>query len=142
MEVGIPVLTDKGKAAIVSMPADLTARCRNILVQVDGKRTLDEIRTLLRGLDGLEDAIQKLIKGGFVQVAQDCRDVIKEIIQRTLGNTAPSLLKKIDELHAKHGENCWQHIGELDKAARLFYGEVVADKLKAEITQVLSEAKV
>ena len=142
MEVGIPVLTEKGKAAVKEMPADLTARCRNILVQVDGKRTMDEIRTLLRGLDGLEDAIQKLVKGGFVQVARDCRDVIKEIIQRTLGNTAPSLLKKIDEMHAKYGENCWQHYDELDKAARLFYGEIKADTLKAEISQILSEAKV
>ncbi len=51
MERGIPVLTEKGRDALKSSPPDLTARCRNVLVQVDGKRSFDDIRKTLNGLD-------------------------------------------------------------------------------------------
>ena len=56
-----------------------------------------------------------------------------------LGPKAPTLIKKIDDMHAKYGETCWAHMEELYKTARLFYGEIVADNLKTEITKILRE---
>lgn len=139
MATGVPVLTDKGRDALKTMPADLTARCRSIMVLVDGKRSLDDIRTSLRMLEGLEDGISRIISSGYVQIDQSCKDIIKQIAERILGVKSPSITRKLDEMQAKYGETCWQHLDELDKAARLFYGADLADKLKAEIRKVLDE---
>ena len=139
MASGVPVLTNKGRDALKTMPLDLTARCRSILVLVDGKRSLDDIRASLRMLEGLEDGIARLISGGYVQVEQTCKDVVKQIAERILGLKSPSITRKLDEMHAKYGDACWQHLDELDKAARLYLGADLADKLKAEIKKVLDE---
>ena len=141
MEWGIPKLTQKGRDAVKDMPPELTARCRNILVQVDGTRSLDDIRTALKGLDGIEEAIEKLAAGTYIEVSRECLDMVKALAEQLLGPKAPTLLKKIDELHAKHGDACWEHLDEVNKTARLFYGEVVAEKLKTEISRLISEAK-
>lgn len=141
MEWGIPQLTQKGRDAIKNMPPELTARCRNILVQVDGRQSLDDIRTILKGLDGVEESIQKLLAGKYVEISRECIDMVKALAEQMLGLKAPTLLKKIDELHAKHGDACWEHLDDLDKTARLFYGEVVAENLKKEISRLIREAK-
>lgn len=138
---GIPILTNKGKQVIQSNQAVVSARCRNILVQVDGKRSFDDIRNVLRGLDGLDEGIATLVKEQFVTVSQNCNDIVKSLVQELLGPKAPTLLKKIDDLHAKYGEACWEHLDDLDKAARLFYGEVVAENLKSEIARIIRENK-
>jgi hypothetical protein len=139
MGAGIPVLTNKGRDAITGKIACSTARCRSILVQMDGKRSLDEIRALLRGLDGLEESINTLVKDGFISMDRDCKDIVKGIAQKVLGAKAPTITRKIDEMHRKYGEACWDHMDELDKAARLFYGEGLASNLRAEIEKSLAE---
>jgi len=141
MEWGIPKLTQKGRDAIKNMPPELTARCRNILVQVDGRQSLDDIRTILKGLDGVEESVQKLLAGKYVEISRECIDMVKALAEQMLGLKAPTLLKKIDELHARHGDACWEHLDDLDKTARLFYGEVVAENLKKEISRLIREAK-
>lgn len=141
MEGGILKLTQKGREAIKNMPPELTARCRNILVQVNGRRSLDDIRTTLKGLDGFEEAMEKLAVGRYIEVSRECIDLVKSLAEQMLGPKAPTLVKKIDELHAKHGDACWDHLDEVDKTARMFYGEIVAEKLKTEIANLLREAK-
>lgn len=141
MTTDIPILTEKGREAVKTAPSGLTTRGRSILIQVDGKRTLDEIRTILRGLDGLEDAIATLLRDGFVTVERSCRDVVRELVQNQLGAKGATILRKIDEMHAKYGESCWDHLDELDKAARLFYGEVVAGSLKNDIADIIEKHK-
>ena len=141
MEWGIPKLTQKGRDAIKNMPPELTARCRNILVQVDGRQSLDDIRTILKGLDGVEESVQKLLAGKYVEISRECIDMVKALAEQMLGLKAPTLLKKIDELHARHGDACWEHLDDLDKTARLFYGWVVAKNLKKEISRLIREAK-
>ncbi len=141
MEWGIPKLTQKGRDAVKNMPPELTARCRNILVQVDGSRSLDDIRATLKGLDGIEEAIAKLAAGTYIEVSRECLDMVKALAEQMLGPKAPTLIKKIEELHAKHGDACWEHLDDVDKTARLFYGEVVAEKLKTEFTRLIREAK-
>ncbi len=137
MEHGIPVLTKKGQDAIKSMPPDLTMRCRNILIQVNGKRSVEEIFNTLQGLDGLEEGFQKLLAGQYLYIPQECKSLVTMLVQQMLGPKAPTLVKKIEEMHVKYGEHCWDHMDELDKTARLFYGEVVADKLEAEIKKIV-----
>jgi len=139
MASGTPLLTDKGREAIKNPQVSLTARCRSILVHVDGKKTLEDIRTSLRGLEGLDESIHKLVDEEYVKLAQDCRDVIKDIADHILGAKSPTINRKIDELHAKYGDACWNHLDELDKSARLFYGEVIAENLKQEFTRILKE---
>ena len=139
MESGIPVLTQKGRDALKTAPAELSSLCRNILVQIDGKKSAEDILAMFRGLKGLEDALQRLYSGNFIQLSRECKELIKALAQQMLGPQAPTFIRKIDDIHAKYGDACWDHIGELDKTARLFYGEVVADKLKAEIAKIISE---
>lgn len=141
MASDIPVMTAKGRDALKNLPVDLTARCRSILVLIDGKRSLDDIRTSLKGLDQLEESISRLVTKGYVQVDRSCKAQIKEIAERILGAKSPSITRKLDEMQAKYGDACWQHLDELDKTARLFLGADLADKLKAEIQVVLSEQK-
>ncbi len=140
METGILVLTQKGKEALKEPPAELSPLCRNILVQVDGKKSLEDIHTTLKGLKGLEEGIRRLFDGQFVVISRECKDLIKMLAQKMLGAKAPTLLKKIDELDAKYGPAaCWDHIDEVEKTARMFYGEVIANDLKAEIVKILRE---
>lgn len=139
MATGIPHLTDKGREAVKNPQPGLTARCRSVLVQIDGIKRMDDIRGNLRGLEGLEEAIQKLVVEGYISLDQDCRDIVKTIAVKLLGAKAPTILKKIDELHARYGDGCWDHLDELNKAARLFYGEVVAEDLKGQISKALQD---
>jgi hypothetical protein len=141
MQSGIPVLTQKGREALKNAPPDLSPLCRNILVQVDGKKSLEDIQTMLRGLKGLDEAIQRLLGGNFMRISRECTDLIKALAQQMLGAKAPTLIKKIDDLHAKYGEHCWQHLEEVEKTARLFYGEVIANNLKTEISKILRETQ-
>ena len=139
MASGTPLLTDKGRDAVKNPQSGITARCRSVLVQVDGIKKLDDIRGNLRGLEGLEEAIQKLVTEGYISVTQDCRDIVKSMAEKLLGAKSPTIVRKIDELHTKYGDACWDHLDELNKAARLFYGEVIAENLKHEIARVLQE---
>ena len=141
MESGILVLTRKGQVALKTPPPELSPLCRNILVQVDGKKSVVDITTMFRGLKGLEETIQRLFDGNFIQVSREYRDIVKSLAYQILGPKAPALIKKIDDMHAKYGDVCWDHIDELDRTARLFFGEVIADKLKAEIAKIINETK-
>jgi hypothetical protein len=141
MESGIIILTHKGQEALHNTPPELSPTCRNILIQVDGKKSVENIKTMLRGLKGLDDALQKLLDGSFIRISRECKDLIKEMALQLLGPKSPTIIKKIDELHAKYGDSCWDHMEELYKTARLFYGESVADNLKTEISKILQETK-
>jgi len=141
MESGVPTLTQKGREALKNSPPDLSPLCRNILIQVDGKKTIDELRLMFRGLKSLDEALERLIQGNFVQIIHECKDLVKALAQQILGPKAPTLLKKLDELHSKYGDACWEHLDELYKTARLFYGEDVADALKTEILKIVRETQ-
>jgi hypothetical protein len=141
MESGILLLTEKGREALKKAPAELSPLCRNILVQVDGKKSVADISTMFRGLKGLEDSLQRLMGGNYVEIARQCKDLVKGLAEQMLGTKAPTLVKKIEEIHAKYGDACWDHLDELDKTARLFYGEVVASNLKTEISKIIRETK-
>jgi hypothetical protein len=136
---GIPVLTTKGRDAVKSPVSEISPLCRNLLIQVDGKKSIADIKTMFRGLKNLDEAIQRLLDGGFVEVSRECKDLITALAQQMLGVKSQTLIKKIDEIHARYGDQCWEHLGEVDKLARLFYGEVVADQLKQEIGKILRE---
>ncbi len=141
MEQGIPVRTTKGRDALKNNPADLPLLCRNILIQIDGKNSLDDIKATFRGLKGLDEAIEKLFAGRYIHAGTDCHELVKALARKLLGTNSPTLIKKIDELHAKYGEQCWSHLDEIDKHARLFYGQVIADQLKAEISKILEKTR-
>jgi hypothetical protein len=141
MAAGIPVLSDKGRDALKNMSVNITARCRSVLVQVDGKRSLDDIRSQLKGLEGLEEAITKLVTEKYIDLERDCKSTVKEIAEKILGTKSPSIIRKIDEMHAKYGEACWDHLEDLEKAARLFYGEGLATKLRSEIEKILDDVR-
>ncbi len=141
MESGILILTQQGKDALKNAPPNLSPLCRNILVQIDGKKSIEDLQIMFRGLKGLEESLQRLFDGNFIQISRECKDLIKSLAQQLLGSKAPTLIKKIDEMHVKYGDACWDHLEELYKTARLFYGEVVADNLKTEITKILRETR-
>jgi hypothetical protein len=140
MSSGIPLLTEKGRGAIKSAESTLSARCRSVMVHVDGKRSLDDIRAMLRGLEGLDEAIKKLIDEGYIASTTSCKDLVKDVVLKQLGPAkGATILRKIDEMSAKYGDACWEHIDELDKSARLFYGETIAQNLKNDILKIVRE---
>lgn len=141
MESGIPVLTAKGSDALKSTPPEMTPLCRNILVQVDGKKSLADIQSMFRGLKGLDEAVRKLLSGNFIKVSRECSDLIKGLAEQMLGSKSITLVKKIDEIHARYGEQCWDHLDEVEKLARMFYGEVIASELQTGITKILRETR-
>ena len=141
MQQGIPVLTQKGREALRNAPPDLSPVCRNILVQTDGKKTVEDIQKLFRGLKGLDEGMERLFSGGYLEISRQCTDLVKSLVQQMLGPKAPTLLKKIDEMHAKYGDACWDHIEELNKTARMFYGEVLADNLRKEISRIVQGSR-
>jgi hypothetical protein len=142
MQQGIPVLTKKGQQALKNAPPDLSPVCRNILVQTDGKKTVEDIQKLFRGLKGLDEGMERLFSGGYLEISHQCIDLVKSLVQQMLGPKAPTLLKKIDEMHAKYGgDACWDHIDELNKTARMFYGEVLAESLRVEISRLVQQSR-
>jgi len=56
MESGILLMTAKGREALKKASPELSPLCRNILVQVDGKKSAADISMMFRGLKGLEDS--------------------------------------------------------------------------------------
>jgi len=141
MQQGIPVLTQKGREALKNAPPDLSPVCRNILVQADGKKTVEDIQKMFRGLKGLDDGMERLFSGGYLEISHQCINLVKALVQQMLGPKASTLLKKLDEMHAKYGDVCWDHIDELNKTARMFYGEVLAEKLKTEISRLVQKSR-
>ncbi len=136
---GIPVLTEKGRDAVTGTIPEIPPLCRNILIQIDGRKSLADIKTMFRGLKNLDEAMQLLFDGGFVEVTLGCRDLITALAQQMLGVKSQILIQKIDELHGRYGDRCWDHLDEVNKQARLFYGEVVAARLQREIGRILRE---
>lgn len=141
MLAGIPILTTKGKEALKSTPKELSAFCRNVLVQINGKRSIDEIRAILKGMERFDESFHKLIEGGYIDVGQSCMDIVNSLVRQMLGPKAPTLLKKIEDLHAKYGDQCWDHLAEMDKTARLFYGEEIAENLRTNISKIVQETR-
>lgn len=141
MHAGIPLLTTKGKEALKNPPKDLSAFCRNVLVQVDGKRTVEEIHAILKGMERFDESCKKLIENGYIEVSHNCLAIINSLVRQMLGPKAPTLLKKIEDLHAKHGDQCWDHLAELDKTARMFYGEEIAENLRVNISKIVQETR-
>lgn len=141
MQSGVITLTPKGRDALKTTPPELSPLCRNILVQIDGKKSIEDLRNMFRGLKGLDDAVEKLFAGRFVELSRDCKNLVTGLAERMLGPKSPTLIRKIDELHAKYGEQCWEHLDELYKLARMFYGEVTADQLKTDILKILQDFK-
>ncbi len=139
MGSGILILTELGRSALKHNPTNLSPLSRNILIQIDGKKSFEDIQLMFRGLKGLEESLQRLFDGKFIQISHDCKDLIISLTQQLLGSKASTVIKKIDDMHTKYGDTCWDHLDELYKTARLFYGEVVADNLKTEITKILRE---
>lgn len=60
--------TPKGHAEITSKAGGLTPRIRRVLIFVDGKRTVDELRTLLQS-DDLQHTLGALEEDGYIEVA-------------------------------------------------------------------------
>jgi len=141
MESGILVLTQKGSDVLKNMSPELNAVCRNILVQVDGKKSADDILVMFRGLKSFDESIQKLLLGGYIKISRECKDLVKSLALQMLGPKAPTIITKIEEMHTKYGDACWTHLDELDRTARLFYGEVIANDLKTGIEKIIRETK-
>lgn len=57
--------TSKGVTEIETRAFRLTPRLRSTLILLDGKRTLDELRTLIS--TGLDESLQALLDGGFIE---------------------------------------------------------------------------
>lgn len=74
--------TPKGQDEIVSKAGGLTPRVRRVLIFVDGKRTVDEMRGMLQA-DDLQHTLGMLEESGYIEM----RGVIDPAGQSTLPDT-------------------------------------------------------
>lgn len=61
--------TAKGQAEISARSGELTPRVRRVLIMVDGRRTVEELRTMLIA-DDLQHTLGRLEEAGFIEVAR------------------------------------------------------------------------
>lgn len=59
--------TPKGQAEITSKAGGLTPRVRRVLIFIDGKRTVDELRGMLQA-DDLQHTLGRLEEAGYIEV--------------------------------------------------------------------------
>ncbi|MBI2277340.1 MAG: hypothetical protein HYU74_08325 [Dechloromonas sp.] len=62
--------TAKGHAEISTKAGGLTPRQRRVLIMIDGKRTIDDLRDMLQA-DDLQHTLGLLEEDGFIEVASD-----------------------------------------------------------------------
>jgi hypothetical protein len=64
---------EKGFAEIESRAFGLSPKLRRVLILIDGKRTLESLRTML-GLDGIEKLLEDLTSQGFIKTVDAVGD--------------------------------------------------------------------
>ncbi|WP_265947930.1 hypothetical protein [Dechloromonas sp. A34] len=62
--------TPKGQDEISTKAGGLTPRQRRVLIMIDGKRTVDELRSMLQA-DDLQHTLGLLEEDGYIEVASD-----------------------------------------------------------------------
>ncbi len=60
--------TPKGQEEVTTKSAGLTPRIRRVLIMVDGKRSIDELRSMLQS-DDLQHTLGMLEEEGFIELA-------------------------------------------------------------------------
>ena len=60
--------TPKGQNEIASRSGGLTPRVRRVLIMIDGKRSVDELRSMLQS-DDLQHTLGMLEEDGFIEIA-------------------------------------------------------------------------
>ena len=131
----VPRLTEKGDRARKRPPeASMPVRARNIMVLVDGRKSVEDIREALRGLEGVEEAFRWLLEEGYVTLAggtgQSVAESLIQALLGRLGEQAAPLCRKVREILKREGTLGPEHLEELDHLARTMYGFKVATELK------------
>ncbi|MEJ2361222.1 MAG: hypothetical protein P8Z75_07315 [Gammaproteobacteria bacterium] len=114
--------TNLGQQAIATRNATLDRKLRMVLILVDGNSDINQLHNKAAGVDGLEQALEKLAMGGFIQADNkawqpmestpeythttaigenvDTQDVKAKLIDAAilvLGNEAGKVVKKLQE---------------------------------------------
>lgn len=59
--------TEKGQAEVATKAAGLSPRVRRVLIMIDGKRSIDELRSMLQS-DDLQHTLGMLEEDGFIEL--------------------------------------------------------------------------
>lgn len=59
--------TEKGQAEVATKTAGLSPRIRRVLIMIDGKRSIDELRSMLQS-DDLQHTLGMLEEDGFIEL--------------------------------------------------------------------------
>jgi hypothetical protein len=62
--------TTKGQNEITTKSGGLTPRVRRVLIMIDGKKTVDELRAMLQA-DDLQHTLGMLEEGGYIELISD-----------------------------------------------------------------------
>ena len=79
--------TARGMAEVETRADRLNPRLRRLLILVDGHKPLDQLKTLL-GLDAIEEAIEQLEQGGYIESVSSADEQGDEALDEEL---APDL---------------------------------------------------
>jgi hypothetical protein len=82
---------EKGFAEIESRAFGLSPKLRRVLILIDGKRTLESLRTML-GLDGLEKLLDDLTSQGFIKKIDAAGEAPTSAAQSAVGEAEPTAL--------------------------------------------------
>ncbi len=136
----VPRRTEAGDAAIEDRATTLSLVGRNLLVAVDGRKTVQDLLYMFRGREGVESALENLFQrgyvigevGGLVASSDEARRLAEHARTRFGVKSAP-FVKRLNDLVGRDGSLTDAGFKELIRWARTMYGSREVDSFLEEI---------
>lgn len=135
----VPRRTEAGEAAIEDRATTLALVARNILVAVDGRKTVRDLLNMFRGREGVESALENLFERGYIAgglggpaaVSDEARRLAEHARTRFGVKSAP-FVKRLNDLVNRDGSLTDDGFKELVSWARTMYGSREVDSFLGE----------
>ncbi|MBI1864517.1 MAG: hypothetical protein HYR98_02075 [Nitrospirae bacterium] len=136
----VPRRTEAGEAAMEDRAAALSLVARNLLVVVDGRKTVRDLLYMFRGREGVESALEDLFERGYIAggvggpaEASDETRRLAEHARSHLGVKSAPFVKRLNDLVSRDGSLTNDGFKELISWARTMYGSIEVDSFLEEI---------
>jgi len=145
----VPHKTEAGERALKERTGDLNRHQRNVLILVDGRSDLATLRTKAAGIEGLDEALEALGRGGFIAfgneaggtAAADMAGIKQQLIaiaREVLGRDAEKVVKKL-EAAPDSREGILEVTRNCKKVVTLIIDETKAEELTQRCREILGE---
>ena len=136
----VPCRTEAGDAAMEDRATTLPLVARNLLVAVDGRKTVRDLLYMFRGREGVDSALEDLFQRGYViggvggsVAASDEARRLAEHARTRFGVKSAPFVKRLNDLVSRDGSLTDNGFKELISWARAMYGSREVDLFLGEI---------